>query len=55
MGGGDVRTGVLFSYVDLEDRVRRKNPRPVIRVIVNEALGSLEAEFAALYLPIGLS
>lgn len=26
MRGGDVRTGQLFSYVDLEDRVRRDHP-----------------------------
>jgi len=53
MRGGDVRTGELFSYVDLEDRVRREHPLRAIRLIVNEALGSLEGEFAALYSPIG--
>lgn len=53
MRGGDVRTGELFSYVDLEDRVRRDHPLRAIRLIVNEALGSLEGEFAALYSPIG--
>lgn len=53
MRGGDVRTGELFSYVDLEDRVRRDHPLRAIRPIVNEALGSLEGEFAALYSPIG--
>lgn len=26
MRGGDVRAGELFSYVDLEDRVRRDHP-----------------------------
>jgi hypothetical protein len=39
MRGGDVRTGELFSYVDLEDRVRRDHPLRAIRLIVNEALG----------------
>jgi hypothetical protein len=53
MRGGDVRTGELFSYVDLEDRVRRDHPLRTIRLIVNEALASLEGEFAALYSPIG--
>jgi transposase len=53
MRGGDVRTGELFSYVDLEDRVRRDHPLRAIRAIGNEALGSLEGEFAALYSPIG--
>ncbi len=50
MRGGDVRT---FSYVDLEDRVRRNHPLRAIRQIVNDALALLEREFAALYSPIG--
>jgi transposase len=53
MRGGDVRTGELFSYVDLEDRVRRNHPLRAIRQIVNDALALLEREFAALYSPIG--
>ncbi len=53
MRGGDVRTGELFSYVDLEDRVRRDHPLRAIRLIVNDALSCLEGEFAALYSPIG--
>lgn len=53
MRGGDDRTGELFSYVDLEARVRRDHPLRAIRTIVNEALGALEREFAALYSPIG--
>src|SRR3546814_3661172 len=53
MRGGDVRTGELFSYVDLEDRVRRDHPLRAIRQIVNDALVLLEREFAALYSPIG--
>lgn len=53
MRGGDVRTGELFSYVDLEDRVRRDHPLRAIRLIVNEALASLEGDFSALYSPIG--
>jgi transposase len=51
--GGDGRTGELFSYVDLEARVRRDHPLRAIRGIVNDALAALEAEFAALYSPIG--
>jgi transposase len=43
----------LFSYVDLEARVRRDHPLRAIRTIVNEALSALEREFAALYSPIG--
>ena len=53
MRGGDDRTGELFSYVDLEARVRRDHPLRAIRVLVNEALTALEREFAALYSPIG--
>ena len=51
--GGDDRTGELFSYVDLEKRVRADHPLRTIRTIVNEALAALEREFAALYAPIG--
>jgi transposase len=51
--GGDNRTGKLFSYVDLEARVRRDHPLRAIRTIVNEALSALEREFARLYSPIG--
>jgi transposase len=51
--GGDNRTGELFSYVDLEARVRRDHPLRVIRTIGNEALAGLEREFAALYSPLG--
>ncbi|MGB7940175.1 MAG: transposase, partial [Pseudolabrys sp.] len=53
MRGGDNRTGELFSYVDLEARVRRDHPLRAIRTIVNEALSALEREFAGLYSPIG--
>jgi transposase len=51
--GDDNRTGELFSYVDLEVRVRRDHPLRPIRIIVNEALSALEREFATLYSPIG--
>ena len=53
MRGGDARTGELFSYVDLESRVRRDHPLRAIRTIVNAALVALEREFAALYSPMG--
>ena len=53
MRGDDNRTGELFSYVDLEARVRRDHPLRAVRAIVNEALGALKGEFAALYSPIG--
>ncbi|MGY4606957.1 hypothetical protein ACVW16_005369 [Bradyrhizobium sp. USDA 4474] len=47
MRGCDNRTAELFSYVDLEARVRRDHPLRAIRTIVNEALAVLEREFAA--------
>src|SRR6188472_1788918 len=53
MRGSDNRAGELFSYVDLEVRVRRDHPLRPIRMIVNEALSALEREFAALYSPMG--
>ena len=53
MRGGDERSGELFSYVDLEARVRRDHPLRVIRVIVNETLSALGSEFAALYSGMG--
>ena len=37
MRGGDKRTGELFSYVDLEKRVRSDHPLRAIRGLVNEA------------------
>jgi transposase len=53
MRGSDNRTGALFSYVDLERRVRVDHPLRPIRSIVNEALAALESEFAALYARTG--
>jgi transposase len=47
--GADEETGALFSYVDLEARVRKDHPLRTIRAIVNEALGALEREIASLY------
>src|SRR5450631_247435 len=49
MRGSDKRTGSLFSYVDLEDRVPAKHPLRLIRRIVNDVLVALDAEFAKMY------
>jgi transposase len=49
MRGTDKRSGELFSYVDLEQRVRPDHPLRAIRAVVNEALEGLSGEFAALY------
>jgi transposase len=43
----------LFSYIDLEWRVPGDHPLRAIRVMVNAALAELNAEFAAMYAPIG--
>jgi transposase len=51
--GADDRTGKLFSYVDLEARVRADHPLRAIQRIVNEALAELERDFASLYARIG--
>jgi transposase len=53
MRGEDERSGSLFSYVDLEERVGKNHPLRAIRAIVNEALATLAGEFSALYSPIG--
>jgi transposase len=47
--GTDERTGALFSYVDLDARVRKDHPLRTIRAVVNEALGAMEREIASLY------
>jgi transposase len=49
MRGLDERSGSLFSYVDLEARVRADHPLRPIRAIVNTALDRLSAEFDRLY------
>jgi transposase len=49
MRGCDMRSGELFSYVDLEERVPSSHPLRLIRRIVNEVLAALDREFADLY------
>src|SRR5262245_44153243 len=49
MRGSDLRTGDLFSYVDLEQRVPESHPLRLIRRIVNEVLAALNGEFGKLY------
>ena len=53
MRGLDEGTGSLFSYVDLEARIRPDHPLRSIRIIVNEALADLEGTFAPLYAQVG--
>ena len=49
MRGSDRRSGELFSYVDVETRVRSDHPLRTIRSLVNETLDALSGEFDALY------
>src|SRR5262245_58570755 len=49
MRGSDLRTGGLFSYVDLEQRVPESHPLRLIRCIVNQVLAALDGEFGKLY------
>src|SRR5215475_7070904 len=53
MRGSDERSGSLFSYVDLEARIRRDHPLRMIREIVNAALDDLSKAFAGLYTDFG--
>lgn len=53
MRGSDERSGKLFSYVDLEQRVPSRHPLRRIRVIVNEALADMGPEFEVAYSNIG--
>jgi transposase len=53
MRGDDGVCGSLFSYIDLDKRVRTDHPLRVIREVANTALRSLSSEFAKLYSPIG--
>ena len=47
MGGTDKRSGELFSYVDLERRLRKDHP--------STALAVPSSDFAALYLEMGVA
>src|SRR3981081_258159 len=49
MRGSDVRSGELFSYVDLEKRVPAKHPLRLVRVVVNEVLSRLDGDFSKAY------
>ena len=53
MRGGDRRSGSLFSYVDIEKRVRPDHPLRTIKALVDEALERMSQEFVGLYSRIG--
>ena len=49
MRGSDEQNGSLFSYVSLEERIPAGHPLRKVRTVVNDALGTLDAEFSRLY------
>jgi transposase len=53
MRGSDARSGSLFSYVDLEDRIPKDNPLRVIRRIADDVLADMSGAFDAAYAPLG--
>src|SRR3954452_17430286 len=53
MRGCDHQSGSLFSYVDLENRIRSDHPLRTIRRLVDDALASLDRAFADLYAALG--
>ena len=53
MRGTDEKSGSLFSYVNLEERIPARHPLRKIRQVVNDALGHLDGEFEALYVDFG--
>src|SRR6516162_2256758 len=53
MRGDDGICGSLFSYIDLDQRIRPDHPLRLIRAIANTALKTLSGEFGKLYSPIG--
>jgi transposase len=53
MRGTDERSGELFSYVNLEARVRSDHPLRAIREIANAALNDLTKDFSGLYTKFG--
>src|SRR6267154_1396363 len=53
MRGSNQRSGELFSYVDLEARVRGDHPLRPIREVADAALKDLSDDFAGLYTNFG--
>lgn len=53
MRGADKVSGLLFGYVNPEERIPAPNPLRKIRQVVNIALASLDAEFEAFYTDFG--
>jgi len=53
MRGADERSGSMFSYVSLEERVPQDHPLRAIRRITDGALARLSPQFGSLYINFG--
>src|SRR6187401_2059571 len=53
MRGADEQPGSMFSYVSLEERVRKDHPLRAVRQITDRALERLSPRFDALYVHFG--
>jgi transposase len=53
MRGYDDRSGSLFSYIDLEKRIRPDHPLRTIRRLADDALAAMDRAFADLYAALG--
>ena len=53
MRGADERSGSMFSYVSLEDRVPPDHPLRTVRRITDRALERLSPRFGTLYIHFG--
>ena len=49
MRGDDQRTGNLFAYVNIEERIRPNHPLRPVKALVDEVLGNLSQDFDRLY------
>ena len=53
MRGCDDLSGSLFSYIDLEKRIRQDHPLRTIRRLVDDALATMDHTFGDLYSALG--
>ena len=53
MRGCDDRSGSLFSYIDLEKRIRQDHPLRTIHRLVDDALATMDHTFGDLYSALG--
>jgi transposase len=53
MRGTDIQQGVMYSYLNLEERIPANEPLRAIRRMVDESLQELSLYFDTLYAPLG--